>query len=78
MRIILQRNQGVQELDTIFIHTCHPLEIPYDHTFVAGAVTRLDISVNYAQWFSEVDVTDLSSFTNSIISNMPGSFYRTP
>jgi hypothetical protein len=78
IRIILQRNLSVRQFDTLYLHTCHEIQLPYEFDFVPGKDTQLNITVNYALWFQNADVDDLNSFSSSVVENIAGSFSRTP
>lgn len=78
IRIILQRNLNLYQFDTLYIHTCQELSMPYEFNFVPGKDTQLNISVNYAQWFQAADVNNLNSISSSVVENIEGSFTRTP
>lgn len=77
IRLIIQPDLNTENTDTLYIHACKEIQIPYEHTFVPGQVTQLDLSVNYAQWFRSVNVTDLNSFAASLLLNLEGSIHRT-
>ena len=77
VRLIIQRDTSVQVMDTLFIHTCKQLQLPYDIELPVGVDGKFDLTVDYAQWFSSVDVNDPGSFVTSILENVDGSFTRT-
>jgi hypothetical protein len=78
IRLIVQRDTAIELLDTIF--TDYQLEniLDYDFQLEKGKDTQLTLSVNYAQWFRDVNVADLSSFETSMRNNISGSIIRTP
>lgn len=78
VRIILQRDISMEVFDTLFVHTCQEILIQYDLALQPGMDTRLKVSVNYAQWFMDALVHDLTSFSPSIEGNIEGSFTPIP
>ena len=78
IRLVVQRDITTESFDTVYIHTCQEIQIPYELEFILGLDTQLDLTVNYAQWFMHVDTANLGSFTTSIIQNIQGSFIPTP
>ncbi|MBP7238680.1 MAG: hypothetical protein KBA14_00505 [Saprospiraceae bacterium] len=78
IRLIVQRNLAVELLDTIYVDLHLENTIPYDVQLANGKDTPLALSVNYAQWFKDVDVNDLSSFETSMLNNIAGSIIPTP
>ena len=78
IRIILQRDINMAVFDTVFVHTCQEIFLPYNLAFQPGMDTRLKASVNHAQWFMDARVDDLSSFETSVESNIEGSFTPIP
>ena len=65
-------------VDNLFIHKRKDVNIAYDIDFAPGIPTTFRLSVNYALWFSNVDVEDKNSFEISIENGVSGSFYKTP
>ena len=78
IRVIVQRDTMIQDLDTFFIHTCNQLQLPYDIDLPVGVDAKFDLTVDYAKWFMAVDKDDAGSFVTSILENIEGSFTRTP
>lgn len=78
IRLILQPDLNIYHFDTLYIHTCQDLQIPYEYDFIPGKDTQLNISVNYALWFQNADINDLNTFSSSVLENIVGSFTRTP
>jgi len=78
LRVVLQRNLSIETFDTVFIHTCQNLNMGYDLDLKPGIQTTLNLSVNYALWFSNVDIQNLNSFETSILAGIPGSIFKTP
>ena len=78
IRLVLQRDVSLEAFDTILIHTCREILLDYDFDFEIAENTELEVSVNYAEWFSDAMVGDLNSFTSSILTNIDSSFVRTP
>ncbi len=78
IRLVLQRDISTEIKDTIYIHTCQNLFSSYVDTFDLGKSKVLNLTVNYADWFRLVDITDASSVPGSIIAGLPGSFMKTP
>ncbi len=78
IRLVLQRDTSLVTYDTLFIHTSQDLNLAYDLKFKTGLNTTLNLSVNYANWFSGADIQDLSSFEQSILAGIPGSVFKTP
>jgi len=78
IRLILQRNLAEETFDTLFVDYSLGIDIPYDEELAKGKDTQLMLSVNYAQWFKDVNVSDLPSFETSMLANIPGSITRTP
>lgn len=78
VRLILQRDITQDIHDTLFIHITKDLKTGYDLDFVPGISTEIKISVNYAKWFTNVDILDLETFRNSLEEGIEGSFYKTP
>jgi len=77
MRLILNRNPVDTLQDTIFIDLHHRFSIPYSYTFKRGVNYSFLLSVNYALWFENADVDDLSSFTTAVIQGLEGSITKT-
>ena len=78
IRLIVQRNLEETKLDTVFIQHQLLFDLGYDLQMANGKDTLFNLTVNYQQWFKDVDVDDLSSFASSIPSNIPGSIIHTP
>lgn len=77
LRLIVQRDTAIQTLDTMFIHTCRQLQLPYDIGLPVGVDAKFDLSVDYAKWFMSVDKNNPGTFVTSILDNIDGSFIRT-
>lgn len=77
IRLVLQRDTSIQTLDTVYIHTLQSIRLGYDLNFVTGLPTTLKVTVDYAKWFSNVDVHDLNSFQTSILNGVIDSFSKT-
>ncbi len=78
LRIVLQRDITMETFDTVFIHACENINLGYDLDLKPGIATTLNLSVNYALWFSHVDIQNLNSFETSILTGIPGSLFKTP
>jgi len=78
IRLVLQRDTSMAVFDTLFIHTMKDISLGLDLDFTPGFPETIRLSVNYALWFSNVDVQDLNSFPVSIENGIRGSFYKTP
>lgn len=78
MRLVLQRDTSMPAFDTLFIHTTISRQVDYNVDFLPGFDPKLKLTVNYALWFEDADVLDLNSFSNSILSNIDNSVFRTP
>ena len=78
IRLILQRDITMEAYDTLYIDYSLGNTIGYDLELEKGIDTPLELSVNYAQWFKDINVSDLSSFETSLRNNIPGSIIRTP
>jgi len=78
LRLIVQRTLGSEVFDTLYIDTQVDIGLGYDLQFRKGFDTQLDLSVNYAMWFSAVDIMDLNTFGTSIVNNFDGSITKTP
>ena len=78
MRLILKRNPQVEVLDTLFVSGGIPIALAYPFSFDRGINTQWRISVNYADWFRDVDVLNLDSFQPSVLAGLQGSFFPTP
>jgi len=78
VRLVVERTPGSAIYDTLYINHQKGVGLEYGLQFQKGVDTQLSLSVNYALWFSEVDITDLNSFAISILSNFDGSITKTP
>jgi hypothetical protein len=78
IRIIYAKDITMQESDTVFVHLHQELHVPLSFEFERGADTQWKLTVNYRQWFEEVDVLNPGSFANSLINGLEGSLYATP
>ena len=78
VRMIIQRDLMTENVDTVFVHTRFDMGIPYDFQFVSGFDPKIRLTVEYSEWFSEVDVNDISTFRNSVRDHAALSFSRTP
>jgi len=78
IRLIVQRDTSIESLDTIYIDYQLENTLGYDYQLENGKNTPLTLSVNYAQWFKDVNVDSLSSFETSLRNNIAGSITRTP
>ena len=78
IRLIVQRDTSIESLDTIYIDYQLENTLDYNFQLEKGKDTPLTLSVNYAQWFKDVNVDVLSSFETSLRNNIAGSITRTP
>lgn len=78
LRIIVQRQLDQGATDTLYINTRLDVRLGYLLQLRPGTDAQINLTVNYAQWFLGADVSDLTSFSNSIIANFEGSIIRTP
>ena len=78
IRLVLQRDLTSEILDTIYVHTCQSIELNFIEEFQLGKPEVLKLTVNYALWFANADVSDIHSFNSSILAGLPGSFSKTP
>ena len=78
IRVVLQTDTSVLSLDTVYIHTCLPVSLPYFEEFEPGRDKVLNLTVDYSLWFSTFDKMNLNSLTPSLITGIPVSFSRTP
>jgi len=78
VRLIVRRSLSSDLVDTIFINTQMEYFIPYNEQIDLGFDFELGLTVNYGQWFQDVDINELSSFRSSILTQLDGSFSRTP
>lgn len=78
IRLIIQRDLSLELLDTIYVDFHLENTLVYEYQLENGKDTPLGLSVNYAQWFKDVNVHDLSSFETSMRNNIVGSITRTP
>lgn len=77
LRLVVQRTLGSDVFDTLYIETQVNIGLQYGEEFRKGFDTQLGLSVNYAMWFSSVDIWDLNTFSTSILSNFDGSITKT-
>ena len=78
IRLIVQRDTATEVLDTIYVDYHLENTLAYDYQLYKGKDTPLALSVNYAQWFKDVNINVLSSFETSMRTNIAGSIIRTP
>ena len=78
LRIIFQKDLSIETFDTVYIHTRRDMSLGYDLEFRARLPASLNLSVNYALWFSNVDIQDPASIESSILAGIPGSIFKTP
>lgn len=78
IRLILQLNLDQEATDTLFVTTNDFIRLEYLLQLKPGTDAQLDLTVDYSQWFSNVNVNDLNSFGHSIETNFAGSVIRTP
>ena len=77
VRIVVQLNTAIPDLDTIFIHTCRQLQLPYDLDMPVGVDASFGLTVDYAKWFISVNRNDPGSFETSVLENIEESFVKT-
>jgi hypothetical protein len=77
LRLVVERTPGSAIYDTLYINHQMNVRLQYGLAMQKGLDTQLGLSVNYALWFSEVDITDLQTFAASILSNFDGSITKT-
>lgn len=78
IRLILQLSLDQETTDTIFVTTNDITRLGYILQLKPGTDARFDLTVDYAQWFNDVNVIDINSFGHSIEANFSGSVVRTP
>lgn len=78
IRLVLQRDLSAEDYDTVFISTNVKNVLGYSSQIVKGLDTQLNLTVNYALWFQDADIEDLSSFNTSLLNHLEGSIFRTP
>lgn len=78
IRLIVRRSLDLETLDTVYVDVHFDTTLVYDYQLENGKDSPLALSVNYAQWFKDVNVMDLSSFETSISNNIAGSIIPTP
>lgn len=77
MRLILQRDLDSVTFDTVFLTTNVDFCMAYNLQFKRGYPEKFDLTVDYAVWFQDADVGDLSSFEASVLIHLPGSILPT-
>ena len=77
IRLIVNRSLPDSLLDTVFIDLHQVERIAYSAVMDRGTNFSFTVTVNYAPWFSTVDLGDLNSFSTSIANGLPGSFRKT-
>jgi hypothetical protein len=77
IRLIINRFPTDSIVDTLFIDVHQVEKIAYRAMMTKGANYKFLLTVNYAPWFAGVDVSDLNSFSNSIINGLQGSIQKT-
>jgi hypothetical protein len=77
IRLVINRNPADTITDTIFIDLVKPITLAYPYHFMRGTNTQFILTVNYADWFREIDVEQISSFTTSVTNGLAGSFRKT-
>ncbi len=75
--LILNRNPADTLFDTLFVDIHRPFTLFYPYPLQRGINYSYLLTVNYAMWFEEADVQDLSSFSHSLIQGLDGSFTKT-
>ena len=78
MRLILKKDLNSELLDTLFIDLGIAHSLDYTLAFQKGSDNQLELTVDYALWFSEVDINNLSSFEASISNHFLQSIFPTP
>ncbi len=78
LRLVLQRDLEIATYDTVFLTTKKDIYLPYAFQFRNGFNEQFNLTINYAQWFQDVDIGDLTSFENSIVAHFEGSISPTP
>lgn len=76
-RMVLQRDLGSVTFDTVYFSTFLEFSLPYSLQMRNGFDEQFNLTVNYAEWFSDVDVNNLASFSTSVITHLPGSITPT-
>jgi len=77
MRLVVNRNIVDSVFDTVFIDLHQLFSVSYPHILARGADYSFLLTVNYAMWFEQVDISDLNSFSSSITQGLEGSITRT-
>ncbi len=78
VRMIVQRDLTMEVFDTLFVHMNEDIGLLYSYQFVPGFDPKIRLTVDYTLWFSDVDITDLTTFITSVRTHAPMSFSRTP
>jgi hypothetical protein len=78
MRLIVQKDLDAEIFDTLFINDRIDFQMLYDLQMERGHDTQLMLTVDYALWFKDVDIMDLSTFQSSIGIHFASGISRTP
>ncbi len=76
-RMVLQRDLASVTYDTVYFTTKVEISLPYSLQLRNGFTEQFNLTVNYAEWFSEVDVDNLASFSTSVETHIAGSITPT-
>ena len=78
IRLIVDRNLADTLVDTFYLDVNQTFNIPFPYIMKKGENTSLPVTVNYAEWFRDADVHELTSWLESIMNGLEGSFSQTP
>lgn len=78
IRLVLQRDITAEQLDTIYISGRLTGRIKNYLDLAPGIDGQMKLTVDYGQWFSDADVQNLASFSQSILNHFQGSIFQTP
>ena len=77
IRLIVNLLPSDTIVDTLFIDVHQAEKIAYRGALNQGENFSFLLTVNYAPWFSTVDIGDLNTFSTSIANGLPGSIRKT-
>jgi hypothetical protein len=78
IRLIVQRNLMEEISDTVYMTVDQNFQFDYNLSMARGFDGQFNLTVDYAQWFQDVEINDLSSFHTSLLAHFPGSIFPTP
>ncbi|MEO6130305.1 MAG: MbnP family protein [Saprospiraceae bacterium] len=77
IRLVLQKDTSQEIFDTLLVHFSNDISLPYELNFTPGISTMLKLTVDYAKWFSGVDILDPMSIRSSLELGVGSSFSKT-